>query len=172
MWSDFEIESTVLLKDYKDPGVDVDSILDADEAANQRCKNLKSEKQRLGCWYTLALAEHASFLEMHPSWSTRSIVYGDQERAQKLLAAEKAYSKVHGNLRGKNVECFISRLQSTYVDAPFSLWLLVPLGRNVDAVNRFEQVRHVAPDERLPLHGIRSGWDDFCSLANKTCPRF
>ncbi|OAQ25958.1 hypothetical protein K457DRAFT_116010 [Linnemannia elongata AG-77] len=93
MWSDFEIESTVLLKDYKDPGVDVDSILDADEAANQRCKNLKSEKQRLGCWYTLALAEHASFLEMHPSWSTGSIVYGDQERTQKLLAAEKAYSK-------------------------------------------------------------------------------
>ncbi|KAF9124240.1 major facilitator super transporter protein [Mortierella sp. GBA39] len=87
MWSDFEVESAVLLKDYKDPGVDTD------EAANQRCKDLKSEKQRLGCWYTLALAEHASFLEMHPSRSIGSIVYGDQERAQKLQAAEMAYSK-------------------------------------------------------------------------------
>ena len=96
MWSDFEVESAVLLKDYKDPGVDMDSILDADEAANQTCESLKSEKQRLGCWYTLALAEHASFLEMRPSRSTGSIVYGDQERTQKLQAAEKAYSKVRG----------------------------------------------------------------------------
>lgn len=96
MWSDFEVESAVLLKDYKDPGVDADSIPDADETANQRCKSLKSEKHRLGCWYTLALAEHASFLEMHPSRATGSIVYGSQERAQKLQAAEKAYSKVRG----------------------------------------------------------------------------
>ncbi|KAF9154738.1 major facilitator super transporter protein [Linnemannia schmuckeri] len=92
MWSDFEIESSVLLKDFKDPGVDTDSVLEADEVAHQKCKSLKSEKQRLGCWYTLALAEHASFLEMHPSRVTGSIVYGEQERAQKLKAAEKAYS--------------------------------------------------------------------------------
>ncbi|KAF8948075.1 major facilitator super transporter protein [Haplosporangium gracile] len=93
MWSDFEVESSVLLKNFKDPGVDTDSALEADEVAHQKCKSLKSEKQRLGCWYTLALAEHASFLEMHPSRATGFVVYGEQERAQKLKAAEKAYSK-------------------------------------------------------------------------------
>ncbi|KAG0271384.1 major facilitator super transporter protein [Linnemannia exigua] len=93
MWSDFEVESSILLKDYKDPGLDSDSDLDADDTAHKVCKAQKSEKQRLGCWYTLALAEHASFLEMHPSRATGSIVYGDQDRAQKLRAAEKAYSK-------------------------------------------------------------------------------
>ncbi|KAF9134444.1 major facilitator super transporter protein [Mortierella sp. 14UC] len=93
MWSDFEVESSVLLKDYKDPGLDADSDLNADEITHKRCKAHTSERQRLGCWYTLALAEHASFLEMHPSRVTGSIVYGDQERSQKLRAAEMAYSK-------------------------------------------------------------------------------
>lgn len=94
-WSDFEVESSVLLKDYKDPGVDTNSGLDTDETAHLTCMSLNSEKQRLGCWYTLALAEHASFLEMHPSRTTGNIVYSDKERAQKLQAARKAYSKVH-----------------------------------------------------------------------------
>ncbi|KAK3820490.1 MAG: hypothetical protein J3R72DRAFT_33533 [Linnemannia gamsii] len=93
MWSDFEVESSILLKDYKDPDLDSDSSLDADATAHRRCEAQKSDKQRLGCWYTLALAEHASFLEMHPSRATGSIVYGDQERAQKLRVAEIAYSK-------------------------------------------------------------------------------
>ncbi|KAG0289074.1 major facilitator super transporter protein [Linnemannia gamsii] len=92
-WPDFEVESSVLLKDYKDPGVDTDSGLDTDETAHLTCMSMKSEKQRLGCWYTLALAEHASFLEMHPSRTMGNIVYSDQERAQKLQEAKKAYSK-------------------------------------------------------------------------------
>jgi hypothetical protein len=95
MWPDFEVESSVLLRDYKDPGVDADSGLDTDETAHQTCMSLKSEKQKLGCWYTLALAEHASFLEMHPSRIAGNIVYKDQQRTQKLQAAEKAYSEVH-----------------------------------------------------------------------------
>ncbi|KAF9905265.1 major facilitator super transporter protein [Linnemannia zychae] len=93
MWSDFEVESSTLLKDYKDPGMQSDSDIDADKIAYEGCKALKSEKLRLGCWYTLALAEHASFLEMHPLRATGFIVYGDQERSQKLHAAEMAYSK-------------------------------------------------------------------------------
>ncbi|KAF9935119.1 major facilitator super transporter protein [Linnemannia zychae] len=93
MWSDFEVESANLLKDYKDPGLDLDSNADVDKDAFQLCKTLKSEKKRLGCWYTLALAEHASFLEMHPSRDTGFVVYGNHERVQKLKAAEEAYSK-------------------------------------------------------------------------------
>ena len=94
MWSDFEVESPVLLRDYSDPGVESDSDLDADEMAYQRCQALKSEKQRLACWYTSALAEHASYLEINRSRATGSVVYRDQDRKQKLRAAEKAYSKV------------------------------------------------------------------------------
>ncbi|KAG0363885.1 major facilitator super transporter protein [Gamsiella multidivaricata] len=62
MWPDFETESSVLLKDFKNPDIEEETSEEFKRDA-QRCKNEGVQKQRLVCWYTLALAGHASVLE-------------------------------------------------------------------------------------------------------------
>ncbi|KAG0211693.1 major facilitator super transporter protein [Mortierella sp. GBA30] len=98
MWSDFETEGAVVLRDYKDPDLDLQMTEDEEQSTveklSQICSVAKSEKQRLACWYTLALAEHASFLEMSRSWENSvDIVYQERDRNLKFQAAEKAYLK-------------------------------------------------------------------------------
>ncbi|KAF9089297.1 major facilitator super transporter protein [Mortierella sp. AD031] len=90
MWPDFEVESSILLKGYKDPEADV--IGEPNEIKYQSCKIQRTDNQKLRCWYRLALEEHASFLEMSRSRTAGTVVYNDQKRAQTLLAAERAYS--------------------------------------------------------------------------------
>ncbi|KAF9960041.1 major facilitator super transporter protein [Mortierella alpina] len=94
MWSDFDTETAVLLRDYKDP--DLETAQEEQDIANngsQRCSAAKSEKQRLTCWYTFALAGHASVLEMSNTKGTRSsIVYQDRDRHLQFLAAQQAYT--------------------------------------------------------------------------------
>ncbi|CAO3563846.1 unnamed protein product [Mortierella alpina] len=94
MWSDFETEAAVLLRDYKDP--DLEPTQDEQDIVNngpQRCSSAKSEKQRLACWYTLALAGHASFLEMSNTKAFHiSVVYQERDRQLQFLAAQQAYS--------------------------------------------------------------------------------
>ncbi|KAF9576070.1 major facilitator super transporter protein [Mortierella alpina] len=94
MWSDFEIETAVILRDYKDP--DLEATQDEQDIVNdgsQRCSAAKSEKQRLTCWYTRALAGHASFLEMSGTKGSHiGIVYQERDRHLQFLAAQQAYS--------------------------------------------------------------------------------
>ncbi|KAF9274682.1 major facilitator super transporter protein [Mortierella alpina] len=94
MWSDFETEAAILLRDYKDP--DLEATLNEQDIVNNgpwRCSAAKSEKKRLACWYTLALAGHASFLEMSGITGTHiGIVYQDQDLHLQFLAAQQAYS--------------------------------------------------------------------------------
>ncbi|KAF9924927.1 major facilitator super transporter protein [Mortierella alpina] len=94
MWSDFETEAPVLLGDYKDQ--DLETTRDEQDIANnglRRCSAAKSEKQRLACWYTVALAGHASFLEMSDIKGTHiGIVYQERDRHLQFLAAQQAYS--------------------------------------------------------------------------------
>ncbi|KAF9956063.1 major facilitator super transporter protein [Mortierella alpina] len=94
MWSDFETETAVLLEDYKDPDLETtQDEQDIVDSGPQRCSNAKSEKQRLACWYTLALAGHASFLEMGDTKGSHiSIVYQEHDRRLQFLAAQQAYS--------------------------------------------------------------------------------
>jgi hypothetical protein len=139
MWSDFEVESSTLLKDYKDLGMDSNSDFDTAEIAHERCKALKSEKQRLGCLYTLALAEHASFLEMHPSRATGPIVYGEQERSQKQQAAEKAYSKVHSQENSMHAMVIPQSDYRKFILIAITLLCnlqIVPFACNLDAIDR------------------------------------
>ncbi|KAI8605279.1 hypothetical protein EDD21DRAFT_156427 [Dissophora ornata] len=91
MWSDFEVESAELLRDYVDPELDQEVSQDAEQGI-RRCSREKSQKQRLACWYTLALADHASFLEMGNTERT-GVHYQHSERTRKFQAADKAYSK-------------------------------------------------------------------------------
>ncbi|KAF9354844.1 major facilitator super transporter protein [Mortierella sp. AD094] len=93
MWSDFEVESSTLLKDYKDLDLDLaDETKDGDEDRGLlRCSKEKSQKQRLGCLYTLALADHASFVEMSESIS--EVAYTARDLNLKFQVAEKVYSK-------------------------------------------------------------------------------
>lgn len=65
---------------------------DSDDHAFETCAGMDSEKQRLSCWYTEALAAHASFLEMNKADSR--IHYKDHDKAARFHAAERSYSKV------------------------------------------------------------------------------
>ena len=96
MWSDFETETAVLLRDYKDPDLETaQEEQDIAKNGSQRCSAAKSEKQRLACWYTFALAGHASVLEMSNTKGTlSSIVYQDRDRHLQFLAAQQAYTLV------------------------------------------------------------------------------
>ncbi|KAF8976595.1 major facilitator super transporter protein [Entomortierella lignicola] len=93
MWSDFEVESSVLLKDYKSPDLDLQDDTDgrSEDRGLLRCSKEKSQNLRLACLYTLALAEHASFLEMSESKS--KISYSTQDYNLKYRTAENLYSK-------------------------------------------------------------------------------
>jgi len=93
MWSDFETESAKLLRDYQDLTEDDGA---AEDDSSKRC-SAGPEKQRLACWYTLALAEHASYLEMSdhgPRHGARVQYQQQSDRTRKFQAAERAYSKV------------------------------------------------------------------------------
>ncbi|KAF9996163.1 major facilitator super transporter protein [Entomortierella chlamydospora] len=73
MWSDFEVESSVLLKEYKFPGWDPEEegreIEYTDEYRGPlRCSMEKSQKQVLACLYNLALTEHALYVELSDSF--------------------------------------------------------------------------------------------------------
>ncbi|GJJ70235.1 ethanolamine phosphate transferase 2 subunit G [Entomortierella parvispora] len=87
-WSDFETESMELLRDYQD------SIEGDDTVLSKKCSS-GPEKQRLACWYTLALAEHASYLEMtgHGSHNSTLVHYKQSDMTRKFHAAERAYSE-------------------------------------------------------------------------------
>lgn len=93
MWPEFEVESSVLLKNYRDPDVDRDDSEVSEDASVLKCETQVTQKQRLSCWYTRALADHASFLEMSGD-KTTGVVYDKNERELKFQAAEMAYSKV------------------------------------------------------------------------------
>ncbi|KAF9430678.1 major facilitator super transporter protein, partial [Podila epigama] len=89
-WSDFEPEASIVLQAYKTMDDNAEDQ-DSDEAAFQACAGLDSEKLRLGCWYTEALAAHTSFLEMQKSSS--GISYKSNDKNARFRAAEKSYSK-------------------------------------------------------------------------------
>ncbi|KAF9106324.1 major facilitator super transporter protein [Mortierella sp. AM989] len=93
MWPDFEIEASALLEDYEDQDLDQDdNAKDSDDNRGLLgCSKEKSQKQRLACWYTLALADHASFVEM--SEPSGGVTYTTRDRSLKFRAAEKMYSK-------------------------------------------------------------------------------
>ncbi|KAI1311058.1 major facilitator super transporter protein [Mortierella claussenii] len=99
MWSDFEVESLELLKDYKDSGLDQEDIARSDDNADENdgieaCGQERTQKQRLACWFTLALAGHASFLEMSAySGTGMNVIYQPQDRMSKFQSTDKAYSK-------------------------------------------------------------------------------
>ncbi|KAI9232514.1 MAG: hypothetical protein BYD32DRAFT_428183 [Podila humilis] len=87
-WSEFETEAVVLLSSYT-PIDNQDQ--DSDDHAFETCAGMDSEKQRLSCWYTEALAAHASFLEMNRAGSR--IHYKDHDKTASFRAAERSYSK-------------------------------------------------------------------------------
>ncbi|KAF9329254.1 major facilitator super transporter protein [Podila minutissima] len=87
-WSDFETEAAALLSTYSP--ID-EQGQDSDDHAFEACARMDSEKQRLSCWYTEALAAHASLLEMNIEGS--HIHYKDHDKVARFRAAEKSYSK-------------------------------------------------------------------------------
>ncbi|KAG0090757.1 major facilitator super transporter protein [Podila epicladia] len=87
-WSDFETEAAALLSTY--PPIDEQDQV-SDEHAFETCARMDSEKQRLSCWYTEALAAHASLLEMNKEGVR--IHYKDHDKVARFRAAEKSYSK-------------------------------------------------------------------------------
>lgn len=96
MWPDFEVESSTLLKDYHDPTVGQNAAFAEDEVERGvlGCVGEHPQKKQLACLYTLALADHASFLEMTGATRDTGIAYQDVDRASKFHAAERAYSQV------------------------------------------------------------------------------
>ncbi|KAG0026490.1 major facilitator super transporter protein [Podila clonocystis] len=86
-WSDFETEASELLSSYSSDDQDQDS----DDHAFETCAGMDSEKLRLSCWYTEALAAHASLLEMEKGGSR--IQYKDHDKIARFRAAERCYSK-------------------------------------------------------------------------------
>lgn len=100
MWSDFEIESSTLLKDYHTSFADQDATF-ADEREEEEgrgvltCAGEHSQKKQLACLYTWALAGHASFLKTAGAISKdTSAAYLNADQMLKFQAAEKAYSQV------------------------------------------------------------------------------
>ncbi|KAG0052794.1 major facilitator super transporter protein [Gryganskiella cystojenkinii] len=94
MWSDFETESSELLRDYQDQAEDEVDEGSATER-EERCSG-GTEKERLACWYRLALAEHASYLEMIGQGRQHKgpkVIYQPQDVTRKFQAAERAYAK-------------------------------------------------------------------------------
>ncbi|KAF9171773.1 major facilitator super transporter protein [Mortierella sp. AD011] len=96
MWSDFEVESSVLLKGYKfrdwAPGEEEREIEYKGEYRGLlRCSAEKSQKQVLSCLYSLALAEHASYVELSDSFCA----LGDTSRIldSRFRTAKSAYLK-------------------------------------------------------------------------------
>ncbi|KAF9941236.1 major facilitator super transporter protein [Modicella reniformis] len=94
MWSDFEVESSLLLKDYRDAFVDQEATSAEDEVEQGvlRCASENSQEKRLACLYTLALADHASLLEMTgTATGNTAIIYQHADQILKFRATERAY---------------------------------------------------------------------------------
>ncbi|KAF9915226.1 major facilitator super transporter protein [Lobosporangium transversale] len=91
MWSDFEVNDSVLSKDYIDPDLKLEQ--EGEEIRKSTCLQEKSQKATLACWYLSALTNHASFLEIMDMGQSKSIVYQDSMRNLTAQAAERAYNK-------------------------------------------------------------------------------
>ncbi|KAG0226335.1 major facilitator super transporter protein [Mortierella sp. GBA43] len=95
MWSDFEVESATVSKDLHDLSTKGDAAFA--EKVDQdlvKCTSDQPQKKRLACLYTVALAGHASFLEM-ARITTKDTGAGHRLTDQSLTfrAAERAYSQ-------------------------------------------------------------------------------
>ncbi|KAF9193241.1 major facilitator super transporter protein [Haplosporangium sp. Z 11] len=97
MWPDFEVDSAIILKDFLDPNQKRDPSklrYRTKDDYLQRCSGNMSDKQRLVCWYTLALEEHVKFLEMGGNThSPDGAPYTEADRVINYHSAKGAYSK-------------------------------------------------------------------------------
>lgn len=96
LWSDFETDNSELLRGYQDQSEDEE---ESESDYKKRC-SAGPEKQRLACWYRLALAEHASYLEMsgHEQPHGVRVQYQQKDIARKFHDAERAYTKVQTSM--------------------------------------------------------------------------
>jgi hypothetical protein len=97
MWSDFEVESSTVSKDLHDLSTKGDAAFA--EKVDQdlvKCTSDQPQKKRLACLYTVALAGHASFLEMaRITAKDTGAAHGLTDQSLTFRAAERVYSQVN-----------------------------------------------------------------------------